>query len=178
MIISISGPPGSGKTSVAKIVASRYSLELLSAGAIFREMASKANTDVVSMNRRAERVFDVDKLVDQTVAKRAARGNIVVESHINSWLLAGIADILVYLNAPLQERANRIAKRDGISYPEALRQIVERENSHYKRFKRYYGIDITDLRSFDLTVNTAKVSPTAVADMIDRLVEEIKHKRS
>lgn len=167
MIIIISGPPGSGKTSVASRLASQISFKFISAGSIFREIAKSMKLDIIDLNRLAEINFDIDKMVDNKIYEHITKEkNLVIESHIAGWLFREYADIAVYLWASLKTRASRIAARDRISYDEAVSQIIKREYMHYRRFKKYYGIDINDLSVYDLVINTSYLTVDEIVKII------------
>ena len=178
MIIVISGPPGSGKSTVGKRLSEKFSLKYISAGQIFRYLAQKEGLSLLDLNQKAEKVFEIDKKIDQEIFRIATtEKNIIIESHIGGWLLKNIADFSVYLNASIETRAKRIAMRDNISYYEALDQIIKREESHFKRFLFYYGIDITDLSVFDLVINSDFISPDDVAKIIEITLLSLKVKK-
>lgn len=177
MIISISGPPGSGKSTVAKKIAHDFSLKYISAGQIFRELAQKEGLTLLELNNIAEKNFDIDKKIDQEIFRIAtSEKNVIIESHIGGWLLKDIADISIYLNASIITRAKRISTRDKISFNEALDQIIKREESHSKRFLTYYGIDMSDLSVFDLVINTDFISPDDALKIIEILINALKVK--
>ncbi|MCY0850490.1 (d)CMP kinase [Sulfuracidifex metallicus] len=171
MILVVSGPSGSGKTTVAKSLSVKYGLRFVSGGQIFREKASSMGMDLLSLNKEAEKDFDIDKVIDKEILNQAKMSNVVIESHIAGWILAGESTVSIYLWAPLDERARRISKRDGISYDNALLSILEREQSHYYRFWKYYGIDIQDLSLYDLVINTSKLSPEKVLGLIEYFLD-------
>ncbi|AWR97307.1 AAA family ATPase [Acidianus sulfidivorans JP7] len=171
MIIVISGPSGSGKTTVAKNLSKKYNLDFVSAGNIFREFAEKSGKDLITMNKDAEKNFDIDKLIDSKILEKAKKGNVVIESHIAGWLLKDIADFSIYLWAPLEVRAMRISSRDKLSYEDALMKIIEREQSHYFRFWKYYGIDLFDLTPFDIVINTSKISVENTICVISKFID-------
>lgn len=172
MIIAISGPPGSGKTTIGKELASRLSFDFISGGLVFRELAKKNGVSVMDLNRMAESDPKIDREIDNMLVVMAKEAkNAVVESHLAGWLLRDMSDITIYVWAPLEVRAQRIAKRDGISYGEALDQIIQREWSHYTRFLRYYGFDITDLSFYDFVINSGFLS---VDDTVKIILEYIK----
>lgn len=77
---------------------------------------------------------------------------------------------MVYVKAPLMVRAERIARRDGRSLEEALEEIVRREESHWARFKRYYGVDVTDLSIFHLVVDTNAYTIEEAYEIIKKAV--------
>ncbi|AHC50976.1 cytidylate kinase [Sulfolobus acidocaldarius SUSAZ] len=167
MKIIISGPPGSGKSSVAKILSSKLSIKYVSAGLIFRDLAKRMNIDIVKLNKLAEDDFEIDKKIDLEMFKLIkSQDNVIIESHIGGWLFHNLSDLSIYLRAPLDVRTKRIASRDHISEDEAIIQIIKRERSHRERFLRYYGIDILDLSVFDLVINTSYLLPEDVADII------------
>ena len=67
MLITISGVPGSGKTTVARLVARALDLEHVYAGDIFRRQAEAAGLTLPEYLRRAERnmaVFPGRRLED------------------------------------------------------------------------------------------------------------------
>ncbi|BAB65393.1 (d)CMP kinase [Sulfurisphaera tokodaii] len=168
MIIVISGPPGSGKSTVAKILSKNLSLKYISAGHIFRELAEKEGLSLLELNKKAEENFEIDKKIDREIFRIAStEKNIIIESHIGGWLLKDIADITVYLNASIEIRAMRIAKRDNIPFTKAIEQIIEREESHSRRFLAYYGIDLSDLSVFDLVINTDNLQPDEISKIIE-----------
>ncbi|BDC19355.1 (d)CMP kinase [Acidianus sp. HS-5] len=166
MIIVISGPSGSGKTTVAKILSDKLKLRFVSAGQLFREMAANSGKDIIEMNKSAEKKFDIDRLIDKRILDEAEKGNVIIESHIAGWLLSGISDYTIYLWANIEERAKRISIRDKISYEEALIKIMEREQSHYFRFWKYYGIDLLDLTPFDIVINTSNLDISRIVNII------------
>jgi cytidylate kinase len=64
MRIAISGPPGSGKTTVSEIVSERMGYRLVLVGQIFREMASERGVDLETFGRFAEEDETIDRELD------------------------------------------------------------------------------------------------------------------
>lgn len=158
LVIAVSGPPGSGKSTIARRMASDLGLRYLSTGAIFRSIAAEKGVSVVELSRLAERDPSIDLSVDMRMMEEAGRGGIVIDSHLAAWLIHDRASLLVYTKAPLIVRARRVAERDGISIEEALEEITSREYSQWRRFKRYYGVDVRDLGIFDIVIDTSRYS--------------------
>ncbi len=174
LVIAVSGPPGSGKSTYAKILAKAFNLRYFSAGVLFRRMAREQGLDLYEFHRLAERVHDFDRMVDNAYLKEAKRGNVVIDAHLAGWFLRDVADLKIYFTAPLEVRAERISKRDGKPYEEALREIVERERSNAKRYMDIYGIDIRDLSVFDLVINTDLWSIEDISRILIEAVRSMK----
>ena len=139
LTIAVSGTPGSGKTTYARFLAEKYDLRFISSGMLFREIAREMGLDLLELHKLAEQREDIDRTIDERAVLEAKRGHVVVEGHLAVWILKDIADIKIIVDAPLNVRAERIAKRDSISLEEALSQIMFRERSNVERAMRYYN---------------------------------------
>ncbi len=155
IVIAVSGPPGSGKSTLAKLLARELRLRYVSSGALFRRLAKERGMSLLEFTKLAEKDYSIDRMIDNEARKEAMKGCVVVDGHIAGWILRDLAHVKVYLYAPREVRASRIAVRDGKSLEDALKDVIERERSESKRFKEIYGIDVNDLTVFDVCINTA-----------------------
>lgn len=151
MRITIGGCPGSGKTTLCVKLAEAFHLTHVSAGQVFRDMASERGVSLEEFSRMAEMDESIDFEVDKRQKERAVE-NTVTEGRITAHLVD--ADVKIWLSASLEVRARRIASRENIPYEEALKKTEEREISERKRYERYYGIDAGDLSVYDVVLNT------------------------
>ncbi len=163
MIIAIAGPIGVGKSTVARGLADRLGYRYLSAGEAFREMARQRGLSVLELNRLAESDPSVDREVDWMQAALARAGNCVVESRLAGWMVE--ADLRVWLRAPLTVRAARVARREAVPLEAAERDLREREESEWQRYRELYGIDITDLSPYQMVLDTTRWSAEDVVDV-------------
>ncbi|CCQ37521.1 cytidylate kinase [Natronomonas moolapensis 8.8.11] len=172
MLITISGPAGSGKSTVAAGLAERLGSEHVSGGDIFRDLAAERDLTPLELNKLAEEDDSIDRDLDRRQRDLAAeREDLVLESRLAGWMAGTHADFRIWLDAPLDIRAERIADREDKAVQTAREETVERADSEALRYREYYGVDIDDLGIYDLSLNTARFSPGAVLDVVIAAVE-------
>jgi len=172
MLITISGPPGGGKTTVATAIADAFDLEHVSGGDIFRSLADDRGYSLVEFNALAEEDDSIDRDLDRRLRETARdRDDLVLESRLSGWMAGDYADLRVWLDAPLDVRAARIADREGAKPETARRETKAREDSEKRRYREYYGIDFSDRSIYDLAINTARWSEDAVVDVVATAIE-------
>ncbi|MEM4734985.1 MAG: AAA family ATPase [Candidatus Thorarchaeota archaeon] len=164
--MTISGPHGTGKSSVARMLSERLGLRYVSAGELFRRLAAERKMSLEDFSRVAEQDDKIDRALDEGLREEAARGDAVIDAQLGAWMAEGYADINILLTAPLEVRVRRIAMRDGTDYHRAYAETISRENSERERYRRYYGIDLRDMSRYDLILNTGKYDLDAVVDIV------------
>ncbi|ELY58481.1 (d)CMP kinase [Natronococcus jeotgali] len=173
MLLTVSGPPGSGKSTTAELLAEAFDLDHVSGGDIFRELADERGYTPLEFNKLAEENDQIDRDLDRRLREIATEeDDLVLESRLAGWLAGDHADFRFWLDAPAAVRGERIAEREGKDPERATEETEAREASEAQRYQEYYGIDIRDLTIYDLSVNTARWEPDAVLDMLVTAVEE------
>ncbi|SEO67168.1 cytidylate kinase [Halogranum amylolyticum] len=172
MLLTVSGPPGSGKSTTAAGLAEAFGLEHISGGDIFRELAAERGYSPVEFNELAEEDDQIDRDLDRRLYEIAQeRDDVLLESRLAGWLAADEADIRIWLDAPLNIRAERIADREGKDVEVAREETKRREMSEAKRYMEYYNIEIGDRGIYDIVYNTARWSPEGVLGMLTTAVD-------
>lgn len=169
LIITVSGPAGSGKTTLARILSERIGCSLIATGALFREMAAEKGLDVLQFNLLAEKDDGIDKELDRKVVDAAVKnGDCIVEGRLSCHMLirAGIKPFSVYLEAPAEVRVERVAGREGRDVALAVKETVGREESERRRYMKVYGIDINDKSCYELVLDSSSSDPETLADAV------------
>jgi cytidylate kinase len=154
MIITVSGAPGTGTTSLSRSLAAELGLRWINSGDLFRRIAEQKNITMRELNRMAEKGPEIDYLIDDAQLALAREGGGIFEGRLSGHLLP--ADLKVVLKADIKVRAGRIARRESKLLEDALRETRAREESEARRYKMYYNIDIRDLGIYDLVVDTGR----------------------
>ncbi len=174
MKITISGPPGSGTTTLARSLAEKNGFLLISAGEVFRDLARERGLSVAEFGALAEKDITIDALIDVRQKETAkARDNIVVEGRLSGWMVED-ADLRIWLDAPIGCRAKRIATRDGMDEYTAREITLQREESERTRYRNYYRIEIGDLSPYHLTMNSELWPSEALAAIVDLAIGYLK----
>jgi cytidylate kinase len=170
MLITISGLPGSGKTTVARLVAAALGLEHVYAGNIFRRQADEAGLSLQEYLRRAETDPTIDRQLDDRMRQRAAAGAAVLEGRLAAVMAdeARVPALKVFLDASEDVRAARITNREGGGTLERLQEIQAREASDRQRYRELYGVDYHDRSLYDAVVETDRRTPEDLAREIVR----------
>ena len=170
MIIAISGLVGSGKDTVAKLIAQK--LDIKHINFTFKDAARQMGIPLMEYHEYAKKDVSIDKEFDDLVIVEVKKQDCVVSTWLGPWLIKD-ADMRIWLEASLEERAKRISGRDCMTLPEAIDHIKKRDAHNRARYHRLYNIDIiTDRSVFDLVINTESFPPEGIAKIIECAVEE------
>ena len=150
VVITVSGPHGTGKSTYAKALAEALHLRYVSAGELFRDLARKQGLSLEALSAKAAQEPTIDRMLDERTKAEAERGEVVVDAQLAAWVAGDSADVKILLTAPKEVRFRRIAERDHVSVEEARRETEYRELIQQERYKKYYGIDVSDLSIYDL----------------------------
>ena len=172
MLLTVSGPPGSGKSTTAAALAEAFDLEHVSGGDIFRELAAERDMTPVEFNELAEDDDQIDRDLDRRLRTVAVeRDDVLLESRLAGWLAGDHADLRIWLDAPLDVRCERIVDREDKQLDQVIEETRRRESSEAKRYREYYNIHIDDLSIYDLVYNTARWSPEGMLGMLTTAID-------
>jgi cytidylate kinase len=173
--ITVSGPPGSGTTTLARRLAGRTGFRLISAGEVFRALAAERGLDLAAFGALAEADSSIDRLIDERQREIAeAADDIVVEGRL-SGLMVPCADLRVWLQAPLPVRVRRSLEReDGADIASAEVETAEREACEARRYRQYYGIEIDDLLPYDLVLNSDRFGVESLGTIVETAIAELE----
>lgn len=168
MLITISGTPGSGKTTVARLLSQRLNLPHVYAGDLYRKAADDRGVTLAQFNALCEQDHSIDRSLDATMATYARQGNVILEGRLAGFIaLQEQVDALkVYLTASAEVRARRVAQREGRDWQTVLELNHARQASDAKRYREIYGYDLDDISIYDLTLASDNQAPEALADQV------------
>ena len=172
MVVTISGLPGSGTSTLARALAEALDLAHVDGGQIFRSLAAERGLDVHAFGALAEGDPSIDIELDARLADRGREGAVVLESRLAGWIATneGLDATRVWVTCRPEERARRVSGREGSSAVDAAAENARREASEAERYLTYYGIDITDTSPYDLVVDSTDTPVDALLAQVTAAV--------
>jgi len=171
--ITISGTPGSGKTTVSKLLEKKLGLKYVYSGDIFRDEAKKYNMSLEGFGKYCEKHREIDLKLDNYQLEMIEKGNIIVEGRIAGWIAHrnNIAALKVLIDADVETRAKRIVNRENGDAKKRKQEIITREKSEFKRYKKYYNINLKDTSIYDIVIDSGNKTPEEIVDIIIKKIK-------
>lgn len=180
MIITISGTPGSGKSTVGELLSKKLKFEFYDVGKIRRSLAVQNGMTLDEYNKFGETDASTDLEVDDYQRNLAKKeGNLILVSRLGFNFVP--KSVKVFLKADLKESARRImndparAKEEkALKVEDVVNQIQARNSSDRKRYNKYYNLNPYDTSQYDLVIDTSKKNPQ---EIVNEIIAFTKKKR-
>ena len=172
-VLTISGVPGSGTTTIAQLLAEKLELRMVYIGEIFRELAKEYKMTLEEFGEYAEGNPEIDHELDQRQIEYGKKGNIILEGRLSGCMMKknNINAFKVLLTAELEERIKRIMGRENKRYDLVKEEIESRENLELERYKKIYDLNYLDLSVYDLVMDTTHMTPEQI---VVKIIEEFQ----
>ena len=172
--ITISGLPGTGKTTVATLLEKHLGLRYIYSGEIFRKLAKKHKMSFDKFGKYCENHKEIDTKLDRYQLSILRKGNVIVEGRLSGWLAHKnhISAVKVLLKADINVRASRIVKREQGDITKRKKEILDREKSEATRYQKYYAIDVHDTSIYDIVIDTSQKTPEEILAIILKHLQE------
>jgi len=160
-IVTLSGYPGSGKSSTGNALAKELGYTRFSSGDFMRSLAQERGLSLDEFTLLANNDPSIDNLIDEQVRKAGELEHLVIDSRLAYYWIPGA--FKVFLSLDLHIAAERIFShiqkdgrvgQDDNSVEEVYKNTVARVESERMRYKKLYGLAYDDAANYDLVVDT------------------------
>lgn len=175
MIITIAGKPGSGKTTVAKLLAAKLNYKYYSCGQYMKELAAKKGVTLNQLLEIAEKDPAVDKEADNWQTQLGKKeDNFILDSRLGFHFIS--KSFKVFLDVDLDVSAERLyqAGHSGEHTLEETRQIIQKRlDSEILRFSKQYNVNHLDFSHYNLVLVTSSLPPERI---VQEILDRVKRK--
>lgn len=172
-IITITGFPGSGKSSTGDRVAKLLGYTHLSSGDFMRAMAAQRHISLDELTRIAKTDPSVDHEIDDMVRSAREKTEVVIDSRLAFHWIPDSFKVLLTIDPHIAAQrtfihihtAGRLSETAS-SVEEVYKNMLTRIESECERYQKYYGLDYRDPAQFDLVIDTALYPLDEVVRMV------------
>jgi len=181
MIITLSGSPGSGKSSVAKVLAKKLGYRHLSAGGIQRLMGKERGMSIHQWDRYVELHPEIDNRIEQRLLAEAKKArNAVMDWRLGFHFLPKCPKIFLYVKPSIGARrifnAHRSSEAENATLQKTKANMLERHSKLVRRLKKVYGIDYSDQKNFDFVIDTSALTIDETVNTILKFLKRSNRK--
>ncbi len=173
MHITITGRLGSGKSTVAKLIAEQHGFTYYSTGTIMRLLAEEAGISILEYNQRCMNDPTEDQKIDNRTRAFAIEHkdeNLVFDSRMAWFFAPDTFKVYVTVDPSVAAERVRIDPRPGEpdSAVELYHELEERSRVEQARFIKFYGegADYYNWQNFNLIIDSTTRSAAEVAEAI------------
>lgn len=187
MIISISGSHGSGKSTIAKLLSEKLGWPRYYMGGLRREAALKRGMTLAEYNKLGESDPSTDLEVDNYQKELGEKeDSFIIEGRTSWYFIPHSLKIYIDVDSKigaerifksLQEKNDRNEDKDLNSLEDVIKSLEERYKSDKLRYKKYFDIDVYDLKNYDFVINTDNLNIEQVFEKVYSFVKEELKKR-
>ena len=182
MIISFGGNAGSGKSTIAKLLAEKLDWPRYYVGRIRREKAKARGLTLSEYNKLGETDPTTDTEVDEYQKQLGqTQDNFVIEGRTSWFLIPQSLKIFLEVDEQVaakrlfEELKNQNDRNEGESFQnfeEVLAIIKQRHLSDDLRYKKYYNVDVFDHQNFDFVLDTSNLTQDQFFEQVYNFVQE------
>lgn len=168
MIISFSGTPGSGKSTIAKMLATKLAWPRYYIGGLRREAAKARGLSLAEYNKLGESDPSTDQEVDDYQKKLGQESdNFIIEGRTSWYLIPHSLKIYLKVDpevgakrifSNLKENNKRNEDKNLEDWTAVLKSNIKRSASDAKRYNKYYGIRVDNEQDYDFVLDTSNLS--------------------
>ena len=112
-------------------------------------------------------------LMDSYIYDRAMDDRVVLVGRGSNFLLEGMPHVLrVRLTAPIEQRVDRVMRKDGVDRKNALRLIEKTDNDRASFIRANFHRDWYDLTAYDMVFNTTVQTFEEITDIVCNALQE------
>jgi len=187
-VITISAEPGSGGRIIAKQLSEQLKKDLFDRD-IIKSIAESAKISAkVIETMEKERLSGIEDFISSLVDDRylwpgvyldhlmkviaviASHGNAVIVGRGANFIIPPEDRLSVRVIAPFKKRTENVVKEHGVSFEEARRRVINRENRRASFIKQSFNADVANPINYDLVINTGNMSIDAAKGAIIGMV--------
>lgn len=178
MIITISGLPGSGKSTTGRRIAEELGYEFVAVGAKRREIAEKQGLTIDGLNKKdATLPYDEtsDKVVDDYTKSLGKKGgDYVIDGWIAHHFIPPEKGIKFFFKADLEICVQRINRDTRVAEsPMTIERLLNRVESQRLRMKEFYGVEnFFEESRFDYIIDTTTLTIEEVTKKLLTIIKE------
>jgi len=160
MKITISGEPGSGKSTIAKLLAQKLGLKHMSSGDFMRNLAKKRGVAFMELTKQALEDPEIDKEIDSTLERWGKeQDDFVIDARLGFHFIPD--SLKIFLIVDDDEAAKRIyeQKREdekaNVTLEQTKHNIKTRIEIEKQRYMKLYNLDYFDKSNYDIVYDTS-----------------------
>jgi len=179
MIITISGKPGAGKSTIAKELSKEFKLKHYSMGDLMREIAKRRGITLMQLNRLNLANKTIDNQLDEMQKKLGKEeDNMIIDGRLSFHFIPN--SIKIFLEVSLEKAAERIfndqrdTERKYKTLNDAKIAIKKREEGDRERYLNHYNIDCFNRDNFDIIFNTTNFKLDETVKKLINMINDYK----
>lgn len=172
-MITISGKPGSGKSTIARALAAKLGYAHHSAGDLFREIARRRGLTPLELNERIHSDPSIDREIDAATRKLGrTKKNFVLDARLGFLFLPH--SFKVFLDVSPAVAGKRVfsqmreSEQENTSIRRTIQNLATRLQNETRDYEKRYHVTYTDPRHFDLVIDSSRRRPEAIVEYIER----------